>query len=243
MTATLCAFRACKSDTNAANSQISATLQRWRRQVAGRTDLAERRGVRPFALVGHRISGNVRGSLVPLDKLSFVALFDERDEEDRLATRLVGCRARLNAEHLLIGGAESSLFDKNVRLAPAGACGGRLDPRDGPLCELALSWEQHLERVNRHPHFPRRNLLRWPQWWCRVNTPAADVPTHDVDGQRLVRLETAVAGRLPIVAVYADVAGVPKRQVLAGTEPRRLLCGVQGDVVFDLYHSRFRRAD
>lgn len=243
MTVTLRARRACESGTNAPDPQISATLQRWRRQIAGRTDLAERRGVRPFALVGYRISGNVEGSLVPLDKLSFVALFDERDEDNRLATRLVACRARLNAEHLQIGGAEWSLFDKNVRLAPAGACGGRLDPRDGPLCELALSWEQHLERVNRHPHFPRRNLLRWPQWWCRLNTSAADVPTHDVDGQRLVRLDTALAARLPIAAVYADVAGVSKRQVLAGAEPRRVLCGVQGDVVFDLYHSRFRRAD
>lgn len=243
MTVTLRARRACESDTNAPDPQISATLQHWRRQIAGRTDLAERRGVRPFALVGYRISGNVRGSLVPLDKLSFVALFDERGANDRLATRLVGCRARWNAEQLQIGGAEWSLFDKDVRLAPAGACGGRLDPRDGPLCALALSWEQHLERVNRHPHFPRRNLLRWPQWWCRLNTPAADVPTHDVDGQSLVRLDTALAARLPIAAVYADVTGVPKRQVLAGAEPRRVLCGVQGDVVFDLYHSRFRRAD
>ncbi|MBL9090909.1 MAG: hypothetical protein JNL96_06770 [Planctomycetaceae bacterium] len=221
---------------------ISQILQRWRRQVAARSDLAERRGVRPFALVGYRTRAAPAEPLIPLERLSFVALFDERDDEDRLLTRLVGARARLVDGTLVVGGPDNTLFDKDLRSAPCSADGRRLDPRDAELSELALGWEQHLERVNRHPHYPRRNVLRWPAWWCEVDRAPPDCPTHLIANRTLIPLETATACGLSIGHVYADVTGLPKRQVLAGADVRRLLCGTAGAVSFDLFHTQFHRA-
>lgn len=226
-----------RSTSRPSSSPTSSVLQRWRRQIASRTELAEHRGPRPFALVGYRICGRQDDSLVPLDRLSFVALFDERDDEDRLATRLLGVRATGSAVGLRIGGADQTLFDKNVRLAPTSRSGSRLDPQDTTLCELAFGWEQYLERINRHPHYPRRNVIRWPRWYAQVTTAA---PTRGL--RDLVPWETALAEGIPIIRVWADLTSVPKRQVVAG-EPRHGLCGAQGPLVFDLYHSRFRRND
>ncbi len=226
-----------RSTSQTSSSPTSSVLQRWRRQIASRTELAERRGPRSFGLLGYRMSGRQDNWLVPLDRLSFVALFDERDDEDRLATRLLGVRATGNITGLRIGGVDQTLFDKNLRLAPASQSGSRLDPRDTELCELALGWEQYLERVNRHPHYPRRNIIRWPQWYAQVTSAA---PTRGL--RDLVSWETARAERLPITKLWADVTGVPKRQILAG-EPCHVLCGAQGPFVFDLFHSRFRRDD
>ena len=220
----------------------SQIVQRWRRQVAGRNELAERRGVRPFALVGYRTRAAPSERLVPLERLSFMAIFDERDDDDCLITRLVGVRARPVGDRLVIGGPDHTLFDKDVRSAPCSGSGRRLDPQDAELCELALGGERHLERVHRHPHYPRRNVLRWPAWWCAVAAAPPDVPTRRHGGDTLIALETALTSSLSIGRVFADVGGLPKRQVLAGADLRRVLCGTAGAVTFDLFHTRFRRA-
>lgn len=226
-----------RATSDSPQASISVVLQRWRRQIASRSELAERRGPRPFALVGYRISGRSDDTLVPLERLSFVALFDERDDLDRLATRFVACRVCGDADGLRIGGAQQTLFDKNIRLAPASQSGSRLDPRDAELCELAFGWEQYLERVNRHPYYPRRNLIRWPQWYAEVVTSS-----FARDTTKLVPWEQAASAGLTVVRAWADVAGLPKRQIISG-EPRRVLCGVNGPVQLDLFHSRFRRGD
>ena len=217
-------------------------LQRWRRQIAGRVELAERRGVRPFALVGYRVHGAVAVPLVPLERLSFVALFDERDHDDRLSTRLVGVRTRFESGTLTIGGPQLTLFDKDVRSPPAAGNGRRLDVRDAELCELALGWEQHLERVNRHAHYPRRGALRWPTWWCDVGAVPASVTSRICKGVVMVPLATVIERGLSVRRLFADVAGVPKRQVVAGNVPQCLLQGTSGPLKFDLVHTRFRRA-
>lgn len=223
-------------------SASSAILQRWRRQIACRTELADRRGVRPFVLVGYRLDGTPEGTLVPLERLTFLVLFDEWDEDDRLATRLLGFRGRTMHDLIQVGGPELTRFEKDLRLPPCSGNGRRLDPHDAALCEAALSWEKYLERVNRHPHYPRRNILRWPTWWCSAAELPKHLPTRCLRGETLISVEAAAANGLPIRQVFVDVAGVPKRQVLAGDDPCRLLCGESGMVSFDLYHSKFRRA-
>jgi hypothetical protein len=220
----------------------SQILQRWRRQIAGRIELAERRGVRPFALVGYRIHGTEPGPLVPLERLSFIALFDERDDDDRLLTRLIGVRGHFDSGKLTVGGPELTLFDKDVRSPPGAGRGGQLDAGDAELCELALGWEQHLERVNRHVHYPRRSALRWPTWWCDVGKVPAGVTARTCSGLALVPLDTALAHRLTVRRVFADVTGLAKRQVVAGDVPHRLLLGTSGRLSFNLVHTRFRRA-
>lgn len=220
----------------------SQVLQRWRRQIAGRIELAERRGVRPFALVGYRVHGSASESLVPLERLSFVTLFDERGDDDRLLTRLVGVRARLERGKLMVGGPELTLFDKDVRLPPGAGCGRQLDTRDAELCELALGWEQHLERVNRHAHYPRRGTLRWPTWWCDVGSLPAGVESRNHNGVDLLAFDTAIMLRLPIRRIFADLARLPKRQVIACDAPQRALQGSSGPLTFDFFQTRFRRA-
>lgn len=224
------------------DSAHAQVLQRWRRQIAGRTSLADRRGVRPFVLVGYRLDAPPEGTLVPLERLTFLVLFDERNEDDHLATRLLGFRGRTMHDRIQVGGPELTRFDKDLRLPPCSGNGCRLDPHDAALCETALGSEKYLERVNRHPHYPRRNILRWPTWWCPVMKAPTQLPTRCLRGETLIPVEAAAANGLPIGRVFADIAGVPKRQVLAGDDPRRLLCGVHGLVSFDLYHSKFRRA-
>lgn len=220
----------------------SQILQRWRRQIAGRKELAERRGIRPFALVGYRVQGVEFGPLVPLERLSFVALYDERADDDRLHTCLVGVRPRIESGKLTIGGPELSLFDKDVRSPPGNGRGRQLDAGDVELCELALGWEQHLERVNRHPHYPRRNTLRWPAWWCDVNSLAAGVESRNHNGVDLIAFDTAITLSIPMRRIFADLTGLPKRQVIACDAPQRALQGSSGPLTFDFLHTRFRRA-
>ena len=220
----------------------SEVLQRWRRQIAGRVELAERRGARPFALIGYRVHGSASESLVPLERLSFVALFDEREDDDRLLTRLVGVRARFEPEKLTVGGPELTLFDKDVRSPPGAGHGRRLDAHDAELCELALSWEQHLERVNRHPHYPRRSALRWPSWWCDVGPLPTNVTSRTCDGIGMIPLATAMERGLVVRRLFADLTGLPKRQVVACDAPQRALQGSSGPLTFDFVQTRFRRA-
>lgn len=220
----------------------SQVLQRWRRQIAGRIELAERRGVRPFALLGYRVHGSVTDSLVPLEQLSFVTLFDERDDDDRLLTRLVGVRGRFDSGNLTVGGPELTLFDKDIRSPPGAGRGRQLDTRDAELCELALGWEQHLERVNRHAHYPRRGMLRWPTWWCDVGSLPAGVESRNHNGVNLIAFDTAITLRLPIRRIFADLTGLPKRQVIACDAPQRALQGSSGPLTFDFLQTRFRRA-
>jgi len=233
----------CAPTTRAPSGHsASQVLQRWRRQIAGRSELAERRGVRPFALVGYRVQGSESELLVPLERLSFIALFDERDDDDRLLTRLIGVRGRFDSGKLTVGGPELTLFDKDVRSPPGTGHGRRLDARDAELCELALSWEQHLERVNRHSHYPRRGTPRWPTWWCDVGSLPPDATSRTCNGVVMISLATAIERALPVRRLFADLTGLPKRQVVACDVPQRLLVGTSGPLTFDLVHSRFRRA-
>jgi hypothetical protein len=166
---------------------------------------------------------------------------DERGGDDRLTTRLMGFRPALGAAGIRIGGADQQLFEKDVRLAPSHERGGRrLELADSELTETALNWEQHLERLNRHPHYPRRNILRWPTWWCSVAAPTAAATVRTHRGKSLVPLEDAIAVGLQVTTVYADLDKLPKRQVLGCDTPSRALVGQAGLVTFDLFHSRFR---
>lgn len=237
--------RSRAASTPAADPTVtSALFQTWRRQIACREQLADERGPRPFALIGFRIRGGSTApsmKLVPFERLSFLAMFDERSDDDRMSTRLLGLRPSLGSEGIQIGGTELCLFDRDVRCAPAvGATGRRLDLADTALMETALGWERFLERVGSHPHYPRRSVLRWPTWWCTVAQVPSGVVVRDDHGRSLVPLDEALKQQLSILSVFADVTLVPKRQVVACAAPARSLLGQAGVTSFDLFHSRFR---
>ena len=241
----LCAPAPCSRETRYRSSppapRCPGLTQRWRRQVGCRLRLAEQRGPRPLALVTYQIRGGDTSSLVPLKQLRFFSLFDERTDDDRLATRLLGFRPQLMRTGVQIGGFQGSLIDKDLRLPPVRGGGGRrLDASETGLVEAAFGLERHLERCARHPHYPRRATLRFPNWWCAVQQYRGDLPSRDHRGVRLVELTTALEHGLAVTAVFADLQHVSKRQVVACHDPARILSGTTGLTTFDLYHSRFR---
>jgi len=217
-------------------------IQLWRRQIGCRLRLGEERGPRPFVLIGYQCRGRGADTLIPISQLTFFSLFDERTEDDRPATRLLGFRPTLTVEGVQIGGALGNVIDKDLRLPPAAAGGRRLDAADADFVEMALGLERLLERCSRHPHYPRRASLRFPQWWCEAEGDTRGLPNRRFNGRELVETESALGRRLRIQEVFADLAQIPKRQVLACPNPRHVLCGTSGETTFDLYTSRFRRA-
>jgi len=177
-----------------------------------------------------------------MSQLTFFSLFDEWTEDDRLATRLLGFRPTLTVEGVQIGGALGNVIDKDLRLPPAAAGGRRVDAADADFVEMALALERLLERCSRHPHYPRRAALRFPQWWCEAEGDTGDLPSRSFHGRELVDMKSALGRGIHIREVFADLAQIPKRQVLACPNPRHVLCGTSGETTFDLYTSRFRRA-
>lgn len=190
-------------------------MQAWRRQLGQRARLAERHGPRPFAVVGYRAHGSIIDGCVPLRHLMLVALYDERNNDGSLSTRLVGVAGDVSADGLRFGGPTLSRFDKDLRLAPAaGGRGRRLNAADTDLLSYAMQLERYLERCARHPYMPRRRIPRLP--------PAPAV------------------GLLGGSAAVIDLTSLPKRQVLSLSAPRDDLQGTFGSTQFDFYHTRFR---
>lgn len=189
----------------------------WRRQIGHRHTLAAERGPRPFAVISFRVQGAlVEGRYVPLRRLTLVALFDQRQHDGSLATRLVGVAAAIDPDGLRFGGVRLTRFDKDVRLAPVrGRVGARLDAADGEFFEFALSLERFLERCSRHP-FMRR--------------------------ERVPRLPALEPGAVANDASWVDVTTLPKRQVIRLTAPEHDLVGRVGTTTFDFFNSRFRVA-
>lgn len=193
-------------------------MQLWRRQVGFRTRVAEARAPRPFAVIGCRVHGPTAGaSLVELRRLTLVAVYDAHSDSGKLTTRVVGVGGAVERGEPRFGGTTLSRFDKDLRLAPtAGGRGAHFDAADGELLEFVLGLERHLQRCSLHPHSPRRRAPRLPLF---------------VAGEGMSEGKE-----------FADLASIPKRQVLAFETPRNLE-GRVGSTTFDFFHTRFRAAD
>lgn len=188
-------------------------MQAWRRQIGSREPTATARGPRPFVVIGYRRREASLGEFAPLRELTMIALYDERTDDGRLATRLVGVGGCVDADGLRFGGPDLTRFDKDLRLAPAaGGRGRRLDAADGALLAYALQLERFLERSARHPYMPRGRVPRLPV-----------VVEEVVDRDSSVTLRS-----------------LPKRQILRLDSPRTELCGRFQTTAFDFYHTRFR---
>lgn len=212
-------------------------MQQWRRQLACRTRSAEERGPRPFVLVVCQPDRNATGPVIPLEQLTFFSLFDERDDDHSLATRLRSYHAAWNGAEIEIGGANRAQIDKDLRLAPrTGARGRRLDLTDVSRAAAAFAWERFLERCSRRQNFPRRATIRFPRWWCEVADLPAEVPSRREAGLQLVEMDLALRNGLAIRRVWAERSSLLTRQVMTCRDPQRGLCGHTGLVKFDLYH-------
>lgn len=197
---------------------VADRMGMWRRQIGHRHTLAAERGPRPFAVVSYRVHGAlIEDRYVPLRRLTLVALYDQRQDDGSLATRLVGVAAAVEPNGLCFGGDRLSRFDKDLRLAPArGRVGARLDTADDEFFEFALSLERYLERCARHPYMPRA---------------------------RAARLPTLDDGIAADASSLVDLTTLPKRQVIQLTTPKDDLVGRVGTTMFDFYHTRFRVAN
>lgn len=192
-------------------------VQLWRRQVGQRARLAQQNGPRPLAVISYRIRGPADDDrLVPLRRVTFFALFDDRSPNGDIETRLVGVAGTDDGNRIQIGGPHFSRIDKDVRLAPArDGVGRRFDAEQGDLLSFALQLECYLQRAARHLYMPRRRIPRLPT----LSFAGAAQPTACV-----------------------DLTTLPKRQIIAIDSPADGLCGQIGQTTFDFYHTRFRSA-
>lgn len=247
-----------------ASSHVSLTT-RWHRQLGGRSP--HRNVVRPFAALGYLVNGAVVQGLIEVENLVLVALYDEPQDLGPLAVRLVGCNGARVPWGVHWGGVEHSLFYKDLRRCPrSGAVGLRVDANRERLLHLALQLDGDLGRHCRYPRPAHRQQLQLPRLWAGFRAgQAADVMADGPElavhaqttGQTAAELlaqsrrsyEGLVLFPLPwtshhwreMVAVFADLAEFPCRQVFALEHWPDDLQGFREAAQFDFYHSRFRR--
>lgn len=219
----------------------TAVIQSWRRQIGSRARLADQRGPRPYVLVSYQLREVPVDGLVPLNRITFVSMFDQRIDDGATATWVLGFGAQVLSDGVQFGGLAASRFCKDLRLSPT--CGGpgrRLDAANRDTAEAALSWERHIERHARHPHYPRRVTPRMPDVWVSVpGSSSSSTTVRRCNTLLLVPLARSATRPTEISDYYIDLTSFPKRQVIGVDDPSKALCGQSGEVSFDLYHSRF----
>jgi hypothetical protein len=147
-----------------------------------------------------------------------------------------------------------------------GARGLRLDTANEGLFELGLRLERDLQRFDRNGIEPAWRQFRLPTLWAGFSPSVdADVtgagPELEVAAQRLRKAPAELFRETSrqyfqlslrplnwvshewerITAVFADVKGFPRRQVIGVQDPAAGLVGQNGAVAFDFYNSRFRQ--
>ena len=236
--------------------------QRWRQQVASQLRRRVVNGPRPLAAITYLVRGRVEDGLVDVRHLSFIALHDKMQEDGSSIIRCAGYSAATVPWGVKIGGADDCKFEKNLAISPGSAArGARFDVLRGELLSLALSLDQVLERHSRYPHLPRRQQLRWPKLWAAFATDVAGrielagpefesahlgnecaaIPplAGTAAGLALFPLAYVSHAWRQILAIFADLTTIPKRQVISLEPNARNLRGYEGAIEFDLVGSRF----
>ena len=240
-------------------------IHRWRRQIGSQQRRRARRAPRPFAALSYLVNGPVIEGLIDLRRLVLVVLHDQLRGEESPVIRVAGYTGTVIPWGVMFGGADQIRLDKNLSLAPAAnARGGRLDLAQGGLLSLALQLDRQLERHLDYPHLPRRTRPRLPQLWATVDRAVVDevcreglqyrdqssnddMPPYkclaasrrELSGMSLLPLELISHAWQRFGAVFADLRQFPKRQVFSVENPAADLCGYDGAVEFDFFHSRF----
>ncbi len=235
--------------------------QQWRQQLASQLRRRAAQGPRPLAAITFLVRGPVRSGLVNLRDLLFVVVHDDLREDGTLHVRFAAYGAGTIPWGIKVG-PENSKLDKDLALTPGPSTRGRrFDLLKGDLLSLALNLDQLLERHSRYPHLPRRCQPRWPKLWAgftpdvartlsfagpeyeaslgKNDNPAAQPPIPSILGLTLMPLSYVSHAWRQISAVFADLATIPKRQVIVLESHSRNLRGYQGAVEYDLTSSRF----
>lgn len=255
--------------TNVATARASPELvQRWREQIARQQRRRAAQGPRPLAAIGCLIHGPALDGVVDVRQVVFVRLFDERTADGQLATRVAGFACSVVPWGMKVGGPPQSRFDKNLCRAPGtDGKGNRFDLAYPDVLSLALDLDRQIEKHLRFPHLSRWRQPRWPALWAALDCPGVS-DLHGAgpeleqiarrDGRRPVDVfranERVIRGQaafpLPFVshawrefaAVYADLSGLRRPQVISFDNAAKALCGFAGAIEFDLLHTRFSAA-
>lgn len=238
-------------------------LDQWRQRFGGRR--REHRRPRRLAALGYLPHGPVLDGLIEVEKLLLVVLYDAPTGHGQHAVRLAGYTGTRVPWGVKWGGATQCRFLKNLLLQPVpDGPGLRLGTASTDLLRLGLQLDRELESHVRRPSHPMRQQLRLPCLWAGFKP--ADAPMITGDGPELeaysrrtrkaawqlmerMRREYFGLSLAPfpwvshhwqqVVAVFADVARFPRRQVFPLRHPAEDLVGFQDATEYDFLHNRF----
>jgi hypothetical protein len=235
----------------------------WRRHIGRRH---RHRDPRPLAALGYLTNGPVVEDLIEIDKLVLVVLQDETAARGNTLARVAGYSGCRIPWGIRWGGAENSLFLKNLLLQPmAGARGQRLDTASESLLRLALQLDRDVER---HLFYGRRckgSLFRLPKLWAgfrpadaahiepggpelaehcaRTGSSASDVLAtiqRNYFGLVLFPLAWVSSAWQHAATIFADLRRFPLRQVFPIANSPEDLVGFQEAAEYDFHSTRFR---
>lgn len=243
-----------------ASLEPRSPLDQWRQRFGGR---CRRVQPRPLAAMGYLVNGPVIDSLVEIENLTIVLLYDEQIRPGHCALRVAGyagCRVPWGVR---FGGPENCEFCKDLALQPVpGARGYRLDVDDTEILSLGIALERELDCHTRHV----RDRACLPKLWAGFRP--ADAAYIVGDGPELAAYAARI-GRQPqqllehlrrdcfglaafplawvshhwqqAVAVFADLERFPSRQVFRLTQLHDDLVGFHDAAEFN-FRSGFQRS-
>lgn len=239
---------------------------RWHRQLGGRS--RHRNVVRPLAALGYLTNGAVVEELIEVEKLILVVLYDEPQHTGHVAVRLAGYTGACVPWGVHWGGIEHSVFYKDLRRCPhPGAASLRVDANRWRMLQLALQLDRDLDRHCRYSWRVHRQRVQLPHLWAGFRAAQAAQITADgpelaaqvqatgkpvaellgqsrrlYEGLTLFPLEWTSHHWRKMVAVFADLADFPRRQLFPLRQLPDDLQGFQGATHYDFFSSRFRRS-
>ncbi len=240
--------------------------RRWRRQIAARRERPSARWPRDAGALGFLVDGDRTGGLVELSKVLLVVVYDENFGRRFPVIRLRGFRASRIEHGVLWGGSENVRLRKDLSLCPRpGAKGVRLDSRRTDLLDLALRLDHRIEQAVRFQPSAYNRRFRLPRIWAGFRRGTAETlrgegPEIEAlcqrfgmstdlmfkkfqrrqDGLTLYPIDWVSSQLDGSLALFAELEGLPRRQIFQLSEFPDDLVGHQGAMAYDFHASKFR---
>ncbi len=242
--------------------------RRWRRQIAARHERPSARWPREVGALGFLVDGGRNNALVELSKVLLVVVYDENFGRRFPVIRLRGFRASRVKHGVLWGGSENARLRKDLSLCPRpDAKGVRVDSRHTELLELALRLDHRIDQAVRFQPSAYNRRFRLPRLWAGFSQSMAatlrgegpefetlcqqfglprEVMFEDFqrrqDGLTLYPMEWVSDQMKGSLAIFAELEGVPRRQIFPLKEFPGDLAGHQGAMAYDFHASGLRNA-
>jgi len=247
-----------------ATSEQPSPLDQWRKRLGGRR--YRRSTPRALAALGYLTNGPMLDGLIEVENLRIVILYDEPFRPGHCALRMAGFSGSRVPWGVCLGGPDNCFFVKDLRLQPVpGGRRYRLDLADESILAMGLGLERELVRCDRFCRGRVRERPCLPKLWAGFRPEDATSVTGD--GPELAAY-AARTGRSPrcllqhlrrdnfgfaiyplawvshaweqALAVFADLDGLPKRQVFRLNLAPDDLASFQGACEYDFHHGHGR---